>query len=250
MSHTASYTSRKKKGFEFKKCGDFTTEEGTQEYRRQMNERNRIATLRSGMGKIGAKDDDGLNTAPMATDLLLQKPSAKGWNKKDYIITLNAGAISKDADPFTRQETYDQFQRTPRCGDEASHQNTIQTYRNGLTSGITNAAKLSGSAARDIITFEGSAAQITTPSVTTNSDAQATWNENNYRIKLATRKNDGASVIPKSMHDTFARNQKCGDGGFSVDDFKLAKIEALQIKEKTNGGSAARDVLTQKGRVD
>ena len=127
---------------------------------------------------------------------------------------------------------------------------TIATYRCGLSSGKTNAAKLSGSAARDIITFEGSAAQTKTPSVTTNSDAQATWNENNYRIKLATRKNDGASVIPKSMHDTFARNQKCGDGGFSVDDFKLAKIEAMQIKEKTNGGSAARDVLTQKGRVD
>jgi hypothetical protein len=248
-----SYTAKKKREFQFKKCGDFTTEESNLEYRRQMNERNRIATLRSqnGMRKLDAKEDD-LNTAPLVPNVSQsEKISEKGWNQKDYVIKLNAGAVSKDADPFIRQETYDQFQRTPRCGDEASHQSTIETYRNGLSSGKTNAAKLSGSAARDIITFEGSAAQTTTPSVTTNSDAQASWNENNYRIKVATRKDgEGASVIPSYSHDTFARNQKCGDGGFSVDDFKLAKIEALQIKEKTNGGSAARDVLTQKGRVD
>ena len=241
-----SYTAKKIKGFEFKKCGEFTTEESTNEYRRQMNERNRIAKLRS-------FNSAPMNeTAPIAPDLgLSEKPSEKGWNQKDYVIKLNVGAVSKDADPFTTQETYDQFLRTPRCGDEASNQSTIDTYRKGLTSGKTNAAKLSGSAARDIITFEGSAAQATTPSVTTNSEAQATWNENNYRIKVARRKNDGTSVIPpNSAHDTFARNQKCGDGGFSVDEFKLAKIEALQIKQKTNGGSAARDVLTQKGRVD
>ena len=42
--------------------------------------------------------------------------------------------------------------------------------------------------------------------------------------------------------------------GFSLDSmqqsYRLAKIEANAIRQKTNGGSGARDTLTQKGRVD
>ena len=240
----------RKKKFEFKKCGDFTPDESQNEYKRQLNERTRIASLRA-QNRIEANEEKFSPDENLCT-----KPGAKGWSKTDYKIQLNTGAVSKDADPFALPGTaqYNQFARTPRCGDNHSEQSTMDTYKTGINTAKHNAQKLSGSAAREIITFEGSSAQRTPATGQQQPASSQSWDEGSYRVKIATRVDSSEPVInTNAQHKTFARNPKCGDG-FNVDAskqaFRLAKMEALKISQKTNGGGAARDALTQRGRKD
>jgi hypothetical protein len=244
-----------RKKFEFKKCGEFTLESGTAEYKRSLHERARIANLRS--SDLSKKPSNGAPAA--ATDRkgdteLASKPSAKSWSRGDYAIKLAVGVISKDVNPFEPLPggpACNQFARTQRCGDHHSSESSIDTYRDSVQTARANKSKLSGSAAREIITSDGvsASAEPTSPKPT----QMESWNVDAYRVRVVQNNDNKPAPFVNSQEKYFQRNNKCGDG-FSVDSmqksFRLAKIEAKAIRQRTNGGSGARDTLTQKGRVD
>ena len=245
-----------KKKFEFKRCGDFTTESGTAEYKRSLQERARIADLRTNDSSKKSSTAAAAPAIDQKDASLASKPSAKSWSRGDYAIKLAVGAISKDVNPFEPLPggiTYNQFARTPRCGDHHSSKSSIDTYTSGLKLARENKSKLSGSAAREIITSGGAGANAPEELTSPKPSQMESWNIDAYRVRVVQNNDNKPAPFVNSSDRTFQRNKKCGDG-FSLDgmqqSYRLAKIEANAIRQKTNGGSGARDTLTQKGRVD
>jgi hypothetical protein len=241
-----------KKKFEFKKVGQFTLEESQAEWKRGLKERVRIKQIRSTyqMGSNKVVNDDS-EVSDESNETLAIKCSKKGWSKSDYCIKLNTGAASlNESLLYKSKEDTQTFLRSPRPGDYVSNKDNL-IYKESLNIARSNADKLNGSAARAIITFAGSTLQVAGPTSTTNSSAQAAFDVQNYRLKIARRKKGKhPSIFNENNKDTFKRNQQYGDG-FNLEQskaaFRKAKIEALQIKAKTaNAGRACRDILTQK----
>jgi hypothetical protein len=248
-----------KKQFEFKKCGDFSETEAVNEYRRQLHERERIANLRSKGLSGGKLPSDETNSTSASSQMLTQKPSESGWNKADYSIQINPGqeGTAVEDDPWTPRIQLNQFERAVRCGDRHSVEEGLAIYKNGLKTSRENKSKLSGSAAREMITSEGRGAAATPEPLSPKPTETNQWNIDNYRINHVQNTDNKEAPFKHKIKGeataTFQRNQRCGDG-FDLSDlqqsFRQSKLDAAKIRKKTNGGSEARDALTQRGRID